>query len=74
LLVHAEVAAAVSDQFIELFEGAFIEQQLDALAGGEFAFAVLTGAAVVATTQFGGGVTAAEFLELVHSFDCSGRL
>ena len=41
LLVHAEIAAAVAHQLVELFEGAFVEQQVDALARGEFAFGVL---------------------------------
>ena len=41
LLVHAEVAAAVADQLVQLTEGAFVEQQFDALARGQLAFLVL---------------------------------
>ncbi len=32
LFLHAEIAAAMGDQLIEFFEGAFVEQQFDALA------------------------------------------
>jgi hypothetical protein len=32
LLIHAEVAAAMGDELVELFEGAFVEEQFDALA------------------------------------------
>ena len=71
LLLHAEVAAAMRDELVEFFEGAFVEEQFDALAGGKFALFVLAVAAVFATTLLGGGVAAAELLELVHSFDCS---
>ena len=41
LLVHAEVGAAVGDQLVGLFEGAFVEQELDALAGRHLALLVL---------------------------------
>ena len=64
--VHAEVAAAVGDELVELFEGALVEQQVDALAGGELAFGVLPGAALGAAAFFGGVVSAAEFFEPVH--------
>ena len=47
LLRHAEVEAAVLDQLVELLEAALVEQQLDALAGGELALAVLALAALV---------------------------
>jgi hypothetical protein len=35
----------VGDELVEFFEGAFVEQQFDALAGGELAFFVLALAA-----------------------------
>jgi hypothetical protein len=73
LLIHAEVAAAMGDELVEFLEGAFVEEQFDALAGGELAFFVLAVAAVFATALFGRGVAAAQLLELVHAFDCSGR-
>ena len=40
-LVHAEIGGAVLDEHVELFERALVEQQLDALAGGELAARVL---------------------------------
>ncbi len=59
LLLHAEIAAAMGDQLVELFEGAVVEQQFDALAGAEFAFLVLAGAALGAAALFGGFVAQA---------------
>ena len=41
LLLHAEVAAAVGDELVDLLEGAGIEEQLDALARGQLAGLVL---------------------------------
>ncbi len=46
LLVHAEIAAAVADELVELLEGALIKQKLDALARRHFAFGVLALAAL----------------------------
>ena len=54
LLVHAEIAAAVRDQLVQLFKSAFVEQQFDALAGGELALGVLRGNPLRATAQAGG--------------------
>ena len=34
LLVHVEIGGAMGDELVRLFEGAGVEQQLDALAGG----------------------------------------
>ena len=45
LLVHAEVAAAMGDQLVDLLERAGIEQQLHALARGQLALLVLLRAA-----------------------------
>ena len=41
LLLHAEVDGAVLDEHVELLERALVEQELDALAGGELAALVL---------------------------------
>jgi hypothetical protein len=41
----------VLDEHVELLEGAFVEQELDALAGGELAPAVLRLDALLATAQ-----------------------
>ena len=43
LLVHAEVAARVDDEPVELLEGPLVEQRRDALAGGLLAGLVLAG-------------------------------
>jgi hypothetical protein len=61
LPVHAEIAAAVLDQLVDFLEGSLIEEEFDALANGEFTFAVLAFAAFGSTTLFGGGMSAAEF-------------
>jgi hypothetical protein len=53
LLGHAEVVAAVLLEHVPLFERATVEQQLDALAGSQFALAVLVVDALLATTQTG---------------------
>jgi hypothetical protein len=50
---HAEVVTAVLLEHVPLFERATIEQQLDALAGSQFALAVLAVDALLATTQTG---------------------
>ena len=76
LLVHAEVGAAVGDEFVGLFEGAFVEQELDALAGEHLALLVLVGVALLASAGFGEGVAALEFGEFlleVHAGDYKVR-
>jgi hypothetical protein len=49
----------MGDQLVEFFEGVLVEQQFDALAGAQFAFLVLAGAALRAPTLLGGVVAAA---------------
>ena len=61
--IHAEVGAAVGDELVDLFEAALVEQEQDALAGGELAFAVLAIAALRASALFGESVAAVEFEE-----------
>ncbi len=46
LFLHAEIAAAVGDELVELLKGVLVDQELDAFAGGEFAFLMLAGAAL----------------------------
>jgi hypothetical protein len=41
LLLHSEVGAAVDDEAVDLDEAPGIEEQIDALAGGELASVVL---------------------------------
>jgi hypothetical protein len=66
LLLHAEIAAAMADEFIGLLKTAIVEQEIDTLAGGELAFGVLAGTPVGTSTGFGVGVTAAELLKTVR--------
>jgi hypothetical protein len=58
----------VAGEFVEFFEGAFVEQKIDALARGELAFFVLAGAAFVASAGIGPSVAAAEFFETVGHY------
>ncbi len=64
--VHAEIAAAMLDQFVEFFEGTFVEKQFDAFTRGEFAFAMLAFAPFGAASFFRGGVAASKFFEAGH--------
>ncbi len=69
LLIHAEIGAAVADEFVGFDEGAFIEQQIDALTGCEAALGVDLRLALGSTASFGGSVASAEFFESVgHEF------
>src|SRR5690554_4227810 len=54
-LFHAEVGAAVRHKHVELFKTSFIEQHLDAFAGGKFSFAMLSFNTVDSSAQFGFG-------------------
>ena len=65
LFLHAEIAAAVADQLVDFLKRAFVEQQIDALARGEFSFLVLPRAAFLAASGFGDGVAAAQFVEAI---------
>ena len=53
LLLHAEVAAAVGDERVELFEGAGVEEQRDALARGQLARVALALQPLFAAAQRG---------------------
>ncbi len=61
--LHAEVRAAVGDELVELFEAAFIEEQVDALARGELSGFVLAFAALRTAAGFGLGRAAAQLIE-----------
>src|ERR1035438_5143150 len=67
----SSIAAAMRDELVDLCEGAFVEEQFDALAGGELALFVLAIAAVFAAALLGCGVAAVQLLESVHASDCS---
>jgi hypothetical protein len=51
----------MGDEFVGLFEGVVVEEEEDAFAGGELAFATLAFAAFRAAAVFGEGVAAFEF-------------
>ncbi len=58
LLLHAEVGAAVRDHLVGLFEGAFVEKELDALTGRHLALLTLRCYAGFASAGLGEGVAA----------------
>ena len=53
LLLHVEVGAAVGDEHVELFERAFVKEEGDTLAGGQFALLVLLVDAFLPAADFG---------------------
>jgi len=65
LVVHAEIRAAMADEFVELLEGALVEEQVDALARAEFSLLVLAFAAFGAAARFGFGAQLAKLFEAV---------
>jgi hypothetical protein len=58
LLGHSEIGGAMAHQLVHFLEGAFIQQQVDALARRELAFGVLTLHSLRSAARFGIGVTA----------------
>ena len=65
LRFHAEIVGVVADEFVELFERAFIEQQVDAFAGAELALLVFALAALGAAAGFGFAIELAKLIEAV---------
>jgi hypothetical protein len=53
LIGHPEVEAAVCDELVDLFEGAGVEQQVDALAHRQFPGRALPLEALFAASQLG---------------------
>src|SRR5262249_14187545 len=51
VFLHAEFVAAMFDEHVELFETAFVQQEIDALAGGELALGVLRCMALFASAR-----------------------
>ena len=66
LILHAEVARPVPHQLVHLFEGAFVQQQVDALPRRELALLMLFGPAFLAAPSFSRGVAAAQLLHSVR--------
>ncbi len=68
LVGHAEVGGPVLDEHVELFEGAFVEQQVDALAGGQLTLGVLAGDPLLAAAHPRLGAPLVEFLkDMLHA-------
>jgi putative methionine-R-sulfoxide reductase with GAF domain len=56
----------VLDELVHLFEGAFVEQEVDAFPDGKFALTVLAFAALGPSAFFGRGMAAPEFIQTIH--------
>jgi hypothetical protein len=68
VVLHPKVSAAVLNKHIPFFKGAFVQQQLDALARRELAFAVLCVDALLAPAQAGQGTLFLQlFQDALHS-------
>src|SRR4029077_8454769 len=65
LLLHAEIDATVTDKFVQLFEGAFVQQKVDALARRELPRIVFALAALRAAASLGFIGNAPQFLHAV---------
>ena len=63
LLLHAEVGRAMLDEHVEFLEGACVEKDVDALAGGQLAAAMLGVDARLAAAHPGDLAAALEFLQ-----------
>ena len=74
LLVHAEVAAAVGDELVELLERAGIEQQLDPLARGQLAGVVLALEALLAAAELGAPLEVGEMSDRIHVMSIGSEL
>ena len=55
------------DEFVEFLKAAFIEQQDDAFARGEFTLSMLTGTPLLAASHFGFGMATAKFRDFLLS-------
>jgi hypothetical protein len=73
LILHAEILAAVANQLVHFFKGAFVKQKFNSLARGQFSFRVLSRFALGTPTGFSGVMTAANFIQSgVHLRKVSG--
>ena len=63
VLLHAEIGRAVLDEHVELLEGILVEEDLDALAGGQLAALVLRLDALLAAAEPRDVAAAGEFFE-----------
>jgi hypothetical protein len=68
LLGHAEIIAAVRDQFVGLLERAIVQQELDAFPRRHLPFFVLPFAALFAAALLGKAIAFLEFGQFVFVF------
>jgi len=74
LFSHAEVVRTVGDQLVGFFESAFVEQELDALAGRHLTLFVLAFAALWAATVFGGSLSESNAAKIVKIMDLAAKM
>src|SRR3954469_22537999 len=74
MLVHAEVAATVGDELIDLLEGARIEQQVDSLARRQLAGLVLTTQALLTAPQLRAALEVFEIGRSARHLACANSL
>jgi hypothetical protein len=65
VIFHTEVPAAVTNEFVELLEGALIQKKLNPLPGRQLAFAVLAFLPLGPATRFGAGMPPPDFLQSI---------
>jgi hypothetical protein len=63
--LHAEIATAMADKFVDFFERAFVEQEVNALARRQFSLCVLLLPPLLAPAGFGGRMAAAQLFQPV---------
>jgi hypothetical protein len=63
--IHAEVAAAMRHELVDLQEGAGIEEQVDALARRQFSCGVLLCKTIITAAQLGAPLEILEILQCV---------
>ena len=66
LIGHSKIEAAVGDELVDLFEGPRVEQQFDALPGGELAGVVLPPQTILAAAELGAALEIGESVSRVH--------
>jgi hypothetical protein len=66
LVGHPEITAAMGDELVDLFEGAWVEQQVDALARGQLAGRTLALEALFASSKLGSRLELLELALLIH--------
>ena len=66
LVAHPEIGAAMGDELVDFFEGAGIEEPLDALARGQLALLVLLAQPFFAAAELGAAFEILELFDGIH--------